>query len=176
MIIGKRVGAILGLLLVAGCTTGDPVESSTDLASQPFTHEFRDCMTAKGWQPSEDTGQSLSYSYPSEQREQFNADHEECEGEAGLSAELPPMSRTEAEEYAAALFDHYDCVIKQGYSLPDPPSMQAAIDELMQSPMPSWAAQPSLAAQLSDAENAELEHRCPMPTGWPDGYLDRLGG
>lgn len=161
----RRLAGFASLMVLAvGCSSGGAEPSSAPTAdSQPTA--MVDCLAGKGWEVTANPDGSYTAGVPTEQVNEFQAAETECIVELGLDE---PWSLTEAE--AAAYFDALvaaaECLRDElGYDIPEPPSRQAAIEEIMTPPIDlGWDpyAGPILGATSGD-EYEVIFATCPQP-------------
>lgn len=163
--------ALMTVVAVAGCMA-DNGESGQTSAPEPGTGptamagptDMVDCLADKGWETEDNLDGSYRAAVPTEQIDKFNAAERECVEELGLDQPWS-LNEAQAEAYFDALLEAAECVREMGYEVADPPSRQAAIEEIMVPPIDlGWNPYeaPVLGAAAGD-ELDELFAACPRP-------------
>lgn len=148
--------ALAGLFLVplAACAA-DSTPADT-LVGASWADRFAACMNERGWNVTVSEDGGVEGEYTDEQADRFTEDRDECNAFAGTNEELSPA---EYEEAYAALLDNRDCIIAQGYDLPQPPSYQAWRDMNA-----AWNPFVDLPPDLATSDLQALVEACP-PVG-----------
>lgn len=122
------------------------------------------CLNDRGWETEVIPGSSTYRTVvPPEQHDQYNADIEECHIEIGVDLSPPQVTPEEASELYDILLKVADCVRDLGYDVPDAPSRQTFVDELVSYPIPSWHPYDPVydTGRMADIQRVEAE--CPIP-------------
>jgi hypothetical protein len=121
---GRRVAAVAlaatALVALTACAP-DPGPVSEGPKSSWAT-EFSACMSERGWTVSIESDGGVVGEYPESQRAIYELDTAECSNAAG--ADVVP---TEAQFEAGykALLANRECIVGEGYDLPEAPTYQA---------------------------------------------------
>lgn len=133
---------IVGAL--AACSSGEEQGSAvggvTREQAEAFGVNMVGCLTDKGWKvelDEEDGGVFNPEPIPDEQRDRFLADRQACVEKFGYD-QLPRWTREDAEAYYDALVEAADCVRGLGYPVPEAPSRQTVVENLMNGRLPGW--------------------------------------
>lgn len=159
--------AIVAVVAAAGCTTGDdePTETGAGPEEMAGPADMVECLAGKGWEEVEvKPDGSYIAAVPAEQRSEFEAAERECIAELGLDQPWS-LNEAQAEAYFDALLEAAECVRDMGYDVAEPPSRQAAVEEIMVPPIDlGWDPYeaPVLGAGSGD-ELDELYAACPRP-------------
>lgn len=121
-------------------------------------------MRDKGWDVTVDPDEgSFRAKYPSDQDAQYRADSESCYDELGYSMTPSPVSTEEADR----LYDHWlpiaECLEENGYTLSEPPSRQAFVEETVRNRVPPWHPYDALGQQGGLQIREQAEEDCPIP-------------
>jgi hypothetical protein len=128
------------------------------------TRDLVRCLNDRGWEteilPGSNTYRTV---VPPEQHDQYNADIEECNIEIGVDIGPPQVTPEEASELYDILLEIADCVRDLGYNVPEAPSRQSFVEDLVSHPIPSWHPYDPVyeAGRMADIQRVEAE--CPIP-------------
>lgn len=158
-------GAAVVTVALASCTSpqAEPTETASDVASADAN--MVRCMTDKGWEVQLDNdGWSTTVGVPVEQLEQFDSDMDDCRATFGLDQPPPPPTQQEAEEaYDLLTGAVSDCVRELGYTVPEPPSKRAYVENLTSGGLADWHPYYVPEAEESFAVYQEVRAECPVP-------------
>jgi hypothetical protein len=160
-------------LALAGCSKQAPVHAASPATPAPaadFGENMVGCMSAKGWDVGVDAQGRMTTPHdgvPNSQIEQYRNDAQECLANFGYD------KFTITPEMASSFYDKQvalaQCLRGLGYVIPDPPSREAYVEELVNTGGASWfpwqAVQDAVHAGDSNASKA-AEAVCPQPTSW----------
>lgn len=121
------------------------------------------CLEDLGWDIDVDGGSVSVRQLPDEQVDQYLADRDDCLATLGYD-ELPPPSFT-ADELARAyevLLEVADCVRDLGHHVPDAPSRQAFIDQMLEHPIPQWHPYDGVVRDGDPGQIQQVEEHCPL--------------
>jgi hypothetical protein len=123
------------------------------------------CMVDRGWELTRLGDRwidgSESGGIPEEQLDAYHADDEECGQQSGR-ADLgtPSVSAEEAALLYDLLLEVAVCVRDLGYQVPDPPSKQSFVDDLVAYPIPAWHPHN---ASTAPEDRQRIMTQCPVP-------------
>jgi hypothetical protein len=142
--------------------TGEQVAS--DAAEQRPAEMVR-CMTDKGWHVEvRDGGWGDVDGVPEAQVDQWDADADACRTELGHDTGPPVITPEEAGEMYDLLVEVAECVRDLGYHVPEPPSRQSFVEDLVEYPIPSWHPYDVVYDRASGAGDIRrVEAACPIP-------------
>lgn len=156
---------VLAAVAMTGCSASEDNNSDKGDASSPIfeaQETLAVCMQDLGWEVEVLADGRIDSSYPTTQRDAFEADYDECTQLAGLDEPLPPLTQEEAAEYFEALLAAAECLEDLGYSVADPPSRELAIEELQKEIIDlGW--DPYDSAKSSEDSMTEAYTECPPP-------------
>jgi hypothetical protein len=161
----RRLAGLAALMVLAsGCTGGGAGPALAPPAGGQST-AMVDCLADKGWEVIANPDGSYTAGVPAEQAGQFQAAETECIVELGLDQPWT-LTETEAAAYFDALVAAAECLRDEfGYDIPEPPSRQSAIEEIMVPPIDlGW--DPYAGPMLGATTGEELEAiftTCPRP-------------
>jgi hypothetical protein len=180
LLIASATAAVMAL---AGCTSGStepgatpsspaaagegspPVQLPVDESPAEHDASMVRCMRDKGWDTFAVRGGGIgTRGVPDEQMDQYRADEEKCYADLGFGVGQPPtVTRGEAEELYDVLLEVADCVRGLGYSVPEAPSRQAFVEQLISYPIPEWHPYDVLYETADTASIQQAEAQCPIP-------------
>jgi len=183
------VSAAAATAVLAACTsdhpatgdsTGTPPPASESSATRvpalpdepenrSLEEQVRDlvrCLNDRGWEteilPGSNTYRTV---VPPEQMDRYNADIEECQAEIGVDMSPPQVTPQEASKLYDILLEVADCVRGLGYHVPEAPSRQSFVDDLVSYPVPSWHPYDPVYESGGSAGIQRVEAECPIPHG-----------
>lgn len=156
------VGLLVAFGLLGGC--GADSESAEPPTDGSFGSTMERCMRERGWDLVVTDDGGFDARYPSEQRNAFDADLEECMAKFGYDESPTPMTEEEATELYDLYLEAADCLDGRGYPPPEPPSRQAFVEDVISSGLPSWDPYMHLLDATDSYEKIrQLENACPLP-------------
>ncbi|BDZ54712.1 hypothetical protein GCM10025870_17850 [Agromyces marinus] len=125
----------------------------------PITY---DCMVDNGWVDLVlDEDGSFGGTVPPEQREQYQADLEDCDAKAQLKYPMPETTEDDMRERYVFELETRKCLMAQGYPISEPPSVEKYIEQNQTGEL--WMPYSELPASLKQAEYKRLREVCPDP-------------
>lgn len=156
----------LSLAVVGGCSQPPATAPTTTSPSSARLELVAQCMRDAGWDVEVTWDGSVKGNYPADQRDRWWATMNDCQDQA--KAQYPEPVADEPGMTAAyeAEIENRDCLVKAGYDIPDPPSLQQYMDTFTTSRWTAYAALdafPELFAH-GGAKYRQLLERCWPPT------------
>lgn len=154
--------------VIAGCAGPDPVVPADPIESGAFGEDMVRCLAAKGWTVQvDDNGAVVADGIPDAQMNQFRADRDSCLAAFDYDefAVTPDMASSFYDKQLAVA----ECLRELGYDIPDAPSREAFVEELVATGLSSWLPYDAVvdAALAGDPDaRREAEAACPQPTSW----------
>ncbi|MEA9986008.1 hypothetical protein [Subtercola sp. RTI3] len=139
--------------------------AAQQLSDSPLADALYRCIVARGWNVKITPEGGIvagSDTIPKAQYELYLADTWSCNTE--VKAQFPVDDNQKHLLYAAEVAER-TCLIRAGYSVPDPPTLQTFLDTYDSAPWSAMASS-SLAAisqSMSDDAWAAINHACPQP-------------
>lgn len=160
---------VVGSVAMAACSAPEPVNEAVPTATGEFGDNMVRCLSAKGWDVRADADDEVhAEAIPEAQIDQYRADRDACMAEFGYD-EPPSITPEVASGYYDKMLALADCLRGLGYPVPDPPSREAFVEELVATGGSSWfpyeAVQDAAFAGDADAFR-EADAACPQPTSW----------
>ena len=115
-------------------------------------------MSDLGWDSVRDADGGVITSVPSEQRSAYTAARDQCLELIGASDRPVPTAGQLKRLYEAQL-DTRDCLLREGFSLPEPPSEQVFLESVG-----AWSPYVALPDTALSSGFDELMKRCPQPS------------
>lgn len=134
--------ALIGLSLVAGCSSSSEDEAKVQLsdlfASTDQQRSVAECLRDRGWESEYDADQSVILTeITEEQTAQYEMDTSECYELSGFSPD-----GTMGEDQYRVTFDWYseiaECLESEGYRVPDQPTFQTFMSTYDTEPWIPW--------------------------------------
>lgn len=153
---------------IAGCTStpGEPSADGSPSPSKPQAEDWQagmvQCLTDKGWDVTSRDDGGFGYELSEEQLDPFDQAREECHLSLGYDFEPPEYSQDEAAEIYDAFVTAAECVRDLGYEVPDPPSKQAFVEEMVSGDLPSWNPYNGVVGLSDDIAWRRTERECPI--------------
>lgn len=123
-----------------------------------FSTDYPACMSDLGWDSVKDTDGGVITNIPSGQRSAYTAARDQCLELIGASDRPAPTTEQLKGLYEAQLASR-DCLIGEGFSLPEPPSEQVFLESAG-----AWSPYIALPDDALSEGFDELVKRCPQPT------------
>lgn len=118
---------------------GSPSAGSRRPSDAVYQAMMSRCLTEKGWEVILDSdGPGYQVSHPTDQTEQFDADHEACLESSGFPSDAAQVSAEDAAALYRELVAVAECVRGQGFDVAEPPSETAFVEALVANPIPIW--------------------------------------
>lgn len=111
---------ITGSMMLTACVANATAREDTGVPE--WSDSFSACMSQAGWSVSVRSDGGVESEYPESQRPVYEAQAALCADQAGSG--IKPTEEEFEVGYEGLIEDH-ECIVKEGYSLPQPPSYQA---------------------------------------------------
>lgn len=160
------LGFVVAGSVLSGCSAESAPASTTALVD-PQTKRLGAvvaCMEQHGWKSSVSWNRSiLTTDIPDGQQSAESAVEDGCVKNANAEFPLPTFDLTsEKAEYQKELANRA-CFVKLGYAMPQPPSLQAYLDEFKTSPWKAYSDVPV---------GPEATYKKAMETCWPPSWSE----
>lgn len=162
--LGVNVG--LALVLVASGCTGESEPTASPAPERGYEELMVSCLDEAGWEVRVAANGALEnvVGIPDGQQEHYFEAMEKCDAEHAIP--VPALTADDAGAFHDALVEQAECLEALGYTMPQAPSREAAIDSMTGDSIvdPLWDPTGELVAQAEGAgEIAEAQRACPEP-------------
>jgi len=124
------------------------------------------CLVDRGWaqvQLSDDGG--VSANIPEDQSDAYNEDQDACNAEAGARYPFPQVTEKSLRERYALEVENRECLMGEGYTISEPPSVDVWIDQINGSSADVWLPYYEVltSSDVNTGNLAALYEKCPDP-------------
>lgn len=148
------------VLALASCSSPAP-NLDKPLANNDAYNKVVECLSDRGYKATYDEfDESIGIEAgPSQDAETVRKDLTECRTASGFDPSPEPLTEEQVQKVYEMTLDTRDCLLREGYDIPDVPTEQKFAEIYESEPFVPYAYLPALSQEDLEA----LELKCPQP-------------